>query len=125
MALDSGTRAGKNGRHEEAERKTRKKILSSWSFHGGRVNSGISLPRVRNRNEKKKSREREREIERRGERRANETMHGKLPYYMIDLREIGEKPCASMSRYRLPINYRYIYVATVSSIGKKIFISQY
>lgn len=67
MALDSGTRAGKNGRHEEAERKTRKKILSSWSFHGGRVNSGISLPRVRNRNEKKKSREREREREKGGE----------------------------------------------------------
>lgn len=64
-ARDSGVKAsqvegirrdvprGKSGRgragarKEKAERKTRKKILSSWPFHGGRVNSEISLPRVR------------------------------------------------------------------------------
>lgn len=39
----------------------RKKILSSWSFHGGRFNSGISLPHVLDReNEKKRERERKR-----------------------------------------------------------------
>lgn len=39
-------RLKKAGTRRRAGRKTRKKILSSWSFHGGRVNSGISLPRA-------------------------------------------------------------------------------
>jgi len=43
--VDSRGGRGREG-SEGVGRKTRNEILSSWSFHGGRLNSGISLPRV-------------------------------------------------------------------------------
>lgn len=43
----------KKGEKGRDEKERRKEILFSWSFHGGRVNSEISLLRVSNRRKKR------------------------------------------------------------------------